>query len=314
MRSQISDWNLLRIFLEVAREGSFSGATGRLCASQPTLGRKISDLERQLGQKVFVRTTHGLDLTVAGRRLLAVAEKMEVLARAAHTDAADARFSGVIRCKVTDGIGGYWLPLMLEKFHETYPNITIDVTVCDSSSMPDLSRREADITVVYQPPTDPDVCVLASAEAVGMPMASADYIRGHGQPATLTELLEHRFCAHELHFMQVEPWARLAAVLQNHRRIVYRSNSSLAVCQAVRRGLGISYMPVGVTDREPDLVFFDIDGYAPRMPFWLVCHRDVKDIPAIRVMINHIKESMFRGHAGSLSRRADSLLDYSLIA
>jgi|AGTN01.3.fsa_nt_gi Transcriptional regulator len=305
MSKQLADWTLMRFFLEVARAGSFAGARDVLGASQPTIGRRIEDFEKEVNTKVFIRTTQGVTLTPAGRRLFLLAEKMEALTRAVKIEATgETNLTGLVRCTVTDGIGGYWLPLMLEKFHAAHPHITLDINVCNSGVMPNLSRREADITVVYRLPTDPDVCVLAEDVAIGMPMAARSYLEQYGQPRTLEELLQHRYCAHDLHFTEIGPWARLATLLQNHHQIVYRSNSSLAVCQAVRMGLGISYMPIGVMDREPDLVFFDLEGYAPEVPFWLVCHRDVKDIPSVRAMVNYIKEALFQGLAGSLSRRA----------
>lgn len=304
MSKQFADWSLMRFFLEVARAGSFAGARDALGASQPTIGRRIEDFEKEVNTKVFIRTTQGVTLTPAGRRLFLIAEKMEALTRVIKLEATgEANLAGLVRCTVTDGIGGYWLPLMLEKFHAAHPHITLDINVCNSGVVPNLSRREADITVVYRLPTDPDVCVLAEDVAIGRPMAARSYLEQYGQPETLEGLLDHRFCAHDLHFTASGPWARLATLLQRHHQIVYRSNSSLAVCQAVRRGLGISYMPIGVMDREPDLVFFDLEGYAPEVPFWLVCHRDVKDIPSVRAMVNYIKEALFLGLAGSLSRR-----------
>ncbi|MBF0394187.1 MAG: LysR family transcriptional regulator [Alphaproteobacteria bacterium] len=292
--------------LEVARAGSFLAARERLKVSQPTVSRKIDDLERQLGAKLFIRTARGIDLTEVGRRVLAIAEKMENLASTSGIEATgQSRLSGVIRFKVTDGIGGYWLPLMLERFHAENPHITVEVSVCDDRTVPDLSRREADITVVYREPTDPDVCVLAADEAVGAPLASVTYAARHSLPTTFEELLQHPFCAHDMHFTTAGPWAPLAKVLQRHQKVVYRSSSSLAVCQAVRRGLGITYMPIGVMDREPDAMFFDIEGFRARVPFWLVCHKDVKDIPSVRAMVDYIKAALFRGLNGSLSRRPD---------
>lgn len=303
MAAPIKDWDLLRCMLEVARAGSFLAARERLNTSQPTVSRRMEALERQLGAKLFIRTSRGVDLTEVGRRVLATAEKMEALVRAVGIEATgQSRLSGVIRFMVTDGIGGYWLPLMLERFHAENPHITVDVTICDDRTVPDLSRREADITVVYREPTDPDVCVLAADEAVGAPMA---YAERHGLPSTFEELLDHPFCAHNMHFSTVGPWAPLAKVLQKHQKVVYRSSSSLAVCQAVRRGLGVTVMPIGVMDREPDAVFFDIEGFRVRVPFWLVCHKDVKDIPSVRAMVDYIKQALFRGLSGSLSRRPD---------
>ena len=54
----------------LAEEGSFSRAAQRLRTSQSFLTRKIADLEKNLGAKIFVRSTRRLELTVAGRMLL----------------------------------------------------------------------------------------------------------------------------------------------------------------------------------------------------------------------------------------------------
>ena len=56
---------VLRYFLAIAREGSITAAAEYLHVTQPTLSRQIHDLERQLGQKLFVRGSH-MALTPAG--------------------------------------------------------------------------------------------------------------------------------------------------------------------------------------------------------------------------------------------------------
>ena len=63
------DWTLLRAFLEVAVSGSMSQAARSLGSSQPTLSRQIAQLEAQLGQALFERTTRGVRLTEAGTAL-----------------------------------------------------------------------------------------------------------------------------------------------------------------------------------------------------------------------------------------------------
>jgi len=54
------DWHLVRSFLAVLEHGSLLGAARRLGSSQPTLGRHIAELERQLGTVLFARTGRGL--------------------------------------------------------------------------------------------------------------------------------------------------------------------------------------------------------------------------------------------------------------
>jgi molybdenum-dependent DNA-binding transcriptional regulator ModE len=60
------DWDLYRFFVAAAEEGSLSGAAERLRVSEPTVGRKITELEAMLGCSLFLRSTRGLVLTQAG--------------------------------------------------------------------------------------------------------------------------------------------------------------------------------------------------------------------------------------------------------
>ena len=84
-----SAWDDLAAFLAVARQGGLSGAARESGSSAPTLGRRMRALERALGAELFVRRTHGYDLTEAGARLrerLEAAEGIILRATAAHVD------------------------------------------------------------------------------------------------------------------------------------------------------------------------------------------------------------------------------------
>ena len=65
---------VLRYFLEVAREGSVTHAAERLHISQPTLSKQLKDLERELGKKLFVRSSFSVRLTDEGMLLRKRAE------------------------------------------------------------------------------------------------------------------------------------------------------------------------------------------------------------------------------------------------
>ena len=58
----------MRLFIRVADAGSFSRAAADLSIGQPTVSRRIQDLEHQLGAELFHRTTRALSLTEAGQR------------------------------------------------------------------------------------------------------------------------------------------------------------------------------------------------------------------------------------------------------
>lgn len=63
------DIRVLRYFLTVAREESFSHAAEKLFLSQPTLSRQIKDMEEELGVALFIRTNRNVILTKEGLRL-----------------------------------------------------------------------------------------------------------------------------------------------------------------------------------------------------------------------------------------------------
>ncbi|TIL40103.1 LysR family transcriptional regulator [Mesorhizobium sp.] len=71
------DWNDLRLFLDVARLGGLSAATGTTRLSAATLGRRVTALEKQIGERLFVRQQTGYRLTPIGEELLRRAEDVE---------------------------------------------------------------------------------------------------------------------------------------------------------------------------------------------------------------------------------------------
>lgn len=76
MNEMNGDWNDLRLFISVAREGGLSPAAKATGRSAATLGRRMLALERMLNQDLFVRHSHGYELTSHGRQLL---ERVEII-------------------------------------------------------------------------------------------------------------------------------------------------------------------------------------------------------------------------------------------
>src|SRR6187551_1877351 len=74
------DWNDLRYFLAVAREGSTLAAGRALRVSQKTVARRLAALEQALGLPLFDRRQAGYTLTPAGEQLVARANQVEASA------------------------------------------------------------------------------------------------------------------------------------------------------------------------------------------------------------------------------------------
>src|SRR5260370_35640417 len=65
----IADWDLCRLFFAVAETGSISKAAARVGVSQPTLSRRMAELENHLGVPLLYRTSSGGTMTSEGERL-----------------------------------------------------------------------------------------------------------------------------------------------------------------------------------------------------------------------------------------------------
>ncbi|EME69938.1 LysR family transcriptional regulator [Paramagnetospirillum caucaseum] len=300
----LRNWELVYIFLGVARAGSLRAASKTLTLTQPTLGKRMSDLEADVGAKLFFRTSVGLTLTQAGNRLYRLAEQMERLMASAALDMErSSAISGRLRLAMTDGMAGYWLAPKLRRFHREHPNVTLDVQILDAGQSVDLTRREADITVVYAYPTDPDVVVLQKSSLVLVPVCSRSFIDDWGRPTSLEDVVNFPVCAHVMHYRKeggMRPWAEM---LERHPMVPYRTGSSIVLGNVTRMGIGLSLQPVGLLDREPDAVALDL-GVRAELPFFLVCHKDVKDDATVRTMIRHLSDTLFRDEGpGSPSRK-----------
>lgn len=303
----IAEWELMRILLETARAGSFRRAETAVGLSQPAIGKKITRLEDVVGAKLLYRTKTGISLTPAGEHIYRVAEEMERLSRLA-TDGSAYAVSGLVgkvRIAVTDGMAGYWLPRKLRRFHRENPNVTIDIQCIDSDTEVDLSNHRADVTVMYRYPTDPDVVVLAESEMHLIPVCSQAFIEEWGIPKSLDDILNFPVVAHHAHYLRTPGMKVWAEMLDRHRMVRYRSGLSLVLGNLRRLGIGISLQPIGVIDR-PDESFIPLElaGFQASLRFYLVAHREVKDIPHVRVVIRHLQEGLFEDDGmGSPARK-----------
>src|SRR5262245_53612556 len=69
-------WDDLQLFLAVAEARSLSGAARRLRVTQPTVSRRIAELEATLGEPLFSRAVDGVEITSFGERLVEPARRM----------------------------------------------------------------------------------------------------------------------------------------------------------------------------------------------------------------------------------------------
>src|SRR3982750_3800263 len=140
------DWNDLRYFLAVAREGSTLAGGRFLRVSPTTVARRIAALEAALGFPLFEKRQAGYVLTPAGQELVARAEQAEQ-ALGAFTDAAAAQsrdVTGTVKITTEEVYAITLLAPMLTELHQLHPEIMIDLDT--SQVVRDLGAGEAAIS------------------------------------------------------------------------------------------------------------------------------------------------------------------------
>jgi LysR family nitrogen assimilation transcriptional regulator len=156
------DTRALRYFQAVAEFGSYSRAAEFLRISQPAVSRQIRALEDDLGRKLFVRHSHGVSLTDAGRTLL---ERSQAILRQFEQARDDIRGgasgpSGMVTLAVPPAAGNFLVPELTRRFGALYPNVFLKVAAGFSVYIHEwLMRGRVDLACLHDPVPQPGFVV-----------------------------------------------------------------------------------------------------------------------------------------------------------
>lgn len=285
------DWDAIRVFLEVARLGSFRSAADHLALSVNALRRRIGELEAQLGVTLFTRHVDGVRTTAEGADILVAARKMEAasfgLIRA--RDRAAPALSGEVKLAVTEGLGTFWLAPRLVEFQRSHPQLLVDLNCAMQSA--DVLRLEADASVQLTKPTNPDLKLVKLGRLHSMPFVGQSYMDTYGAPRTLEELFKHRIVLQvaEQTAMQ-EIYDRVAPGVPQVGFVALRTNVSSAHLWAITKGAGVGWLPTYVPAIAARIIPIDLD-LRFKFDIWLTYHPDVARIPRTRRMIDWLVDS-----------------------
>src|SRR5260221_5045398 len=141
------DWDLCKTFVAVAETRGFAAAARQLRSSHPTVGRKIAELEGQLGIPLIARSNEGLSLTSQGRKFREHVEAMAAAAlraeAAVSATGADAR--GAVKLSIGATFASHWLMPRLGDFLRAHDHIQIEIITHPFPAS--VRRREADVVL-----------------------------------------------------------------------------------------------------------------------------------------------------------------------
>jgi DNA-binding transcriptional LysR family regulator len=274
------DWDNVRVFLAIAREGSMRAAGRALGLSQPTIARRLVALEAGFGgQPLFDRLPEGVRLNAAGEQLLAAAEDAEraMLVLERRRAAASPALSGTVRVATGECAGGFLARCLVGSTRTALPpGITLEL-VDELRQRANLVRRQADMALRHEPPESGDFYVAKLGT-----FAIAVYRRRGAEAAGWVSYTEE-----QAHW----PTARWVErqVEETGMPVACRASSMLMRVEAIRAGTGRGELPCYVGDGHPLL-----ERLTPPIPelaaeYWVIVHRDLRRAPCVRAAIDWMK-------------------------
>ncbi len=282
------DWESLKFFLAVAREGTLAGAGRALSVKHSTVLRRIAQLEEGLGLKLFDRHPNGYMLTAIGREMLAplvrIDEDLVVLER--RLSGQDLRLTGTVKVS-TVGVLVPWIADSLMEFRALYPGIRVEIVISPTAAS--LARHEADISIrVSRNPPESLVGRRIATLMSGIYAGRTHPAAGELAPdVTAYDWVGYSEGRGDL------PHAQWTAAHVPSERFVLRTNHTGMLVAAVKAGLGLGLLPCYLGDAEAGLRRLKaVDGLGQEM--WVLTHSDLKRTPRIRALMDFLAKDLAR--------------------
>jgi DNA-binding transcriptional LysR family regulator len=294
-----TNWDDLRVFLTLAREGNLTAAAKRLDVSHPTVARRTKALEDAIGARLFDRLPDRYMLTPAGEELLADAQSMEQASDSLHrriaglTDTA----RGTVRVSAGEAMTAF-LARNLPNLRRNLQCIEFELGA--SHMLANLSRREADLMIREQIPDLASIVARKLGRAAYAVYGNIDLKIENAGRDTLRRQTWIGF-DEDHDYMPGQAWVR---DLLGGAWPSVRVNNWLVLHEAVHGGAGLAVMPCYVGDGDHHLrrigpILKDVaaDQY-------LLVHRDLRELPRVRAVMDALIDLFHHERAALEGRRA----------
>jgi DNA-binding transcriptional LysR family regulator len=234
----------LRVFIQVAQEGSFTAVAKRQDVAVSSISRKIEALESDLGVKLLSRRSRSVALTDAGAEFLPRARSLVADMDEARHALADlnADPSGVLSITAPAAFGRRHIVPALPAFLAKYPRIDLEMHVSDQQV--DLVTRRVDVAIRIGVLPDSDLVATRLAPIKRLACASPDYLAQHGRPTRPEDLLRHN-CLTYASTPLPAGWWRFPGFNRNAPLVVrgtLKTDDTETLLEAAVAGIGIVHL------------------------------------------------------------------------
>ncbi|WP_299850101.1 LysR family transcriptional regulator [uncultured Roseovarius sp.] len=283
----LQNWDLYRYFLSVARVGSVSEAAKQLGESQPTISRKLKDLETSLGVQLVERTTAGTTMTAAGELVLNHIQNIEReaigMSQALREDGQ--QMSGKVVVAAPEGLGVTIIARSLPKFRVLHPGIDLELRI--GASKLDLIQRDADIAIRIGDPLQASVLGRRINTVTFGLYAQKRYFKQNPIPRTIDNLRDHQFVELTVGRGKLPQEIELERLLPVPRRVL-RTDNMQVLLNAVRDGIGIGALPSYMISPAMNLHHIFPQKFAPKAELWILMRRELRDVARMRATVSFL--------------------------
>ncbi len=300
------DWDDLRFFLAVARHRTLSAAAKHLQVTQSTVGRRLTSLQDGLGVRLLHRVADGYVPTPAGESIRAHVERVESETMSVERAVAghDIRLEGVVRVVSSQVLTSHLLAPSFAALHADHGGILIEA-LPDQRGEP-LATREADIAVGLHQFGNQDLVVRRIGTVAFGLYCCVAYLANHGEPDLRLGCPGHRLIT-LLEDYELSAQAGWLAEHTGRAQVVLKADSYETQHWSACSNGGIALLPRFRADTEPALRRIGTPEPIPSSEIWLGVHRENRQIPRVRAVLDTIAEAVRSRTALLNPEQADSL-------
>jgi len=287
--------NGIEVFLTIVQEGSLRAAARVLGVGASAISHQLKALERRIGVDLFVRTTRSIELTDAGRTLLAGAapafnDMLEAIEGTKTIGKAD---TGTLRLTLPRSAYKMIIAPVLAEFQTLYPRICLDLSI--NEGLVDIVRDgfHAGFRLGDRLTTDM-IAVRLTGPLTPCYSAAPSYLDANGRPRHPRDLLHHKCVRYKfVTANRIWDWSFVEEeqmkTVDPPTKLVFDSMQS--VMQAVREGHGIgwSLRPVIQDHIDDGSLETILDGYVAKLPpFYLYYPQQNRRLEVLRLFIDFL--------------------------
>lgn len=285
----MTNWDDVRFFLAVARNGSIRAAAAALDVNHATVSRRVAAMEKDLGVRLFEKLPTGYVITPASEEILELAERMEeqvnTLERRVY--GRDAGLTGKLRVTLPQALATHLIMPDLVRFARVNPGIELEIIT--SYETLNLTKRQADVAIrlVYENQSPPEHLYGRRLASVHRAIYVSENLMDRRGSDAITSSLDWVVKEED---GPLPSWATHSATPP--KGISYVVSDLLAVIAATREGLGASILPCFIGDRDTGLERLSPGRTKLYGELWILTHSDIRNTPRVRAFTEFMADAI----------------------